>query len=42
MAYKIFLLLLLIGLSYANILNQINPRKLEESNEFFGRRIDDN
>ncbi len=42
MAYKIFLLLLLIGLSFSNILNQINQRKLEESNEFFGRRIDDN
>lgn len=42
MAVKRVLLLLLIGLSFDNILNQKIPRKLEESNEIFGRRIDDN
>ena len=42
MVMKQFLLMIIIGFSFADILNQITPRKLDESYELFGRRTDDN
>ena len=38
MVIRKFLLMIIIGFSFADILNRISPRKLDESYEIFGRR----
>ena len=42
MVIRKFLLMIIIGFSFADILNRISPRKLDESYEIFGRRTADN
>lgn len=42
MVLQKFLFLIFIGFCFADISNLISPRKLDESYEFFGRKISDN